>query len=205
MITIIDYGAGNLASIQNMLKKIGVSSKTSSNPAEVGEATKIILPGVGHFDHGMRELRKRGLVEPLNERALSARVPVLGICLGAQMLGRGSEEGGQEPGLGWIAADVKRFDASRMDSRLKVPHMGWSDVEAVKPSGLFEGMHPEPRFYFVHAYHLVCDDEADVLVTAAYGYRFVAGVERGNIAGMQFHPEKSHKYGMRLLEAFARS
>lgn len=202
MTLIVDYGAGNLASIRNMLKRAGFEAQISSRPDDVRAAKKLILPGVGHFDHGMRELRARGLVDVLTEQVMTHSVPLLGICLGAQLFARGSEEGSL-PGLGWIDADVKRFDAARLHAGLRVPHMGWADVEVTRPSALFQDC-SAPRFYFVHSYHLVCDRDDDVLARATHGYPFVAGVERGKLRGVQFHPEKSHRFGLTLLTNFAR-
>lgn len=199
MLVVVDYGVGNLGSIANMLKKVGAQSTVSSDPAEIAKATKLLLPGVGHFDHGMACLRSSGLQDILNAKALDEKVPVLGICLGAQMLGRRSEEGG-EPGLGWLDMDVVRFP-SQPD--LRIPHMGWRVVEPVKDSPLFAGAEGEQRFYFVHSYYMRCDDPSDVLCTVEHGVRFAAGVSRGNIQGVQFHPEKSHRFGAALLRNFA--
>jgi len=202
VITIVDYGAGNLASIANMLRKVGAESRVSADPADVRTADKLILPGVGHFDHGMQNLRARGLDEALTQRVVREGVPILGICLGLQLFARGSEEG-TSSGLGWIDADVRRFDTSRMAEALRVPHMGWADVSIEHPDALVESLPPDPRFYFVHSFHIVADHEPDVLVRAVHGYAFVAGVARGHIRGVQFHPEKSHKFGMKLLANFA--
>lgn len=203
MIVIVDYGAGNVASIRNMLRRAGFESTISARSEDVLAASKLILPGVGHFDHGMRELHDRGLVEPLERRVMQEGVPMLGICLGVQLFARRSEEG-ERPGLGWIAADVKRFDETRVGKALRVPHMGWADVEVVSTSSVFGNLPNEPRYYFVHSYHLVCDDLSDVAVRAQHGYPFVAGIARRNLWGVQFHPEKSHAYGLALLENFAR-
>lgn len=202
MIVIINYRVGNLLSIANMLKRTGYREVYISDKIEdIKRADKLILPGVGHFDYGMKQLRQASFFESLNQRILENKVPILGICLGAQLLTQGSEEG-EQPGLGWIQARTIRFDSSRMDPSLKIPHMGWGDVKVQKPSKLFENMPEDPRFYFVHSYHLVCDDPTDELVSSTHGYSFVAGVERGNVLGVQFHPEKSHKYGLQLLSNF---
>ena len=202
MIGIVDYGLGNLRSIQNMLRRAGAPSVISSDPGVLREAEKLILPGVGHFRFAMESLfEKRGLVEVLNERALEAKVPVLGICLGAQLLGRGSEEGGTE-GLGWLAMDTVAFDRSRFNRGERVPHMGWAETEHTGHL-LFQGQIESPRFYYMHSFHLRCDDASAVIATAEHGYRFASGVVQGNIMGVQFHPEKSHAFGLRLLKAFA--
>jgi glutamine amidotransferase len=204
MLTIVDYGTGNLRSVQNMLKSLGVATRISSARDEIASASALILPGVGHFDFGMRSLKQLDLCGVLDEQVLERKTPLLGICLGAQLLTRGSEEG-SEPGLGWIAAETRRFDRSRLDPSLRVPHMGWADTEFSASSALFAGASSSPRYYYVHAYHIVADNAADELCHAVHGYRFVAGVERGNIAGVQFHPEKSHRFGRQLLADFART
>ena len=202
MITIVDYGTGNLASIANMLKKIGCPSLITSDALEIDRATKLVLPGVGAFDTGMRNLAELGLIEVLNRKAREERVPVLGICLGMQLFVSGSEEG-ERPGLGWIDGSVLKFKAELSETNLKVPHMSWNNIDLVKESKLFTDMHPDPRFYFVHSYHVQLDREEDWLATTTYGYRFASAVEKENIAGVQFHPEKSHKFGMKLLKNFA--
>lgn len=202
MIVIVDYGMGNLASIKNMLKKIGADSSISSDPLEVAAATKLILPGVGAFDSGMSNLERRGLRQVLDDLVLARRTPVLGICLGMQLLGKSSEEGTME-GLGWLEATTVRFHFDEAARVLPVPHMGWNVVNPADGPGLFEGLRDAPRFYFVHSYHVVCSNPADVLATATYGVQFTAAVERGNVAGVQFHPEKSHRFGMTLLRNFA--
>ncbi len=201
MITIVDYGLGNLGSILNMLRKLGVPSELSGDPARIATATKLILPGVGAFDNGMENLARLGLVEPLNRRVRDEGVPILGICLGAQLMTRRSEEG-RLPGLGWIEADTIRFFSRQPVAGMKVPHMGWNDLRVLKASPLF-APDTEQRFYFVHSYHFLCDDATDLLAAATYGYEFIAAFSRGNIHGVQFHPEKSHRFGMELLRRFA--
>lgn len=201
MITIIDYGVGNLSSIKNMLKRIGVAAEITNDVAAIEKAEKLILPGVGHFNYGMEQLHKSGLVGLLNEKVLEKKVPILGICLGVQLLTQSSEEG-TAAGLGWIAGKTIAFEKTKLQSNQKIPHMGWSDLSNYQQSKLFTNMPDEPRFYFVHSYHLALENSADVLVTANYGYQFAAGIEHENILGVQFHPEKSHKFGMKLLENF---
>lgn len=202
MISIIDYGVANLGSMLNMLGKIGTRAELISTPEQVRLAEKIILPGVGAFDHGMSVLNERGLVQPLKDKANEAKIPILGVCLGMQMLGLGSEEG-QLNGLGLIDAYCRRFSFSR-ECEQKVPHMGWSKLTPYKhESKLLEGLEPNARFYFVHSYHLVCANRMDVLASASHGIEFTAMVERGNVFGAQFHPEKSHRFGMALLRKFA--
>ncbi|MFY9607535.1 MAG: imidazole glycerol phosphate synthase subunit HisH [Blastocatellia bacterium] len=202
MITIVDYGTGNLASIANMLKKIGCASIITSEADRIAGAGKLILPGVGAFDTGMRNLMKLGLIEVLNRKAKQEKVPLLGICLGMQLFVSRSEEG-DLPGLGWIDGNVIKFRPELNGKNLKVPHMSWNHIDVVKESKLFSDMHAEPRFYFVHSYHVQLDRDEDLLANTTYGYPFASALERGNIAGVQFHPEKSHKFGMKLLKNFA--
>lgn len=201
MIAIIDYGMGNPGSIKNMLRKLGVASQITSDPQTIQDASKLILPGVGAFDAGMEHLHAKGLVGLLDRRVKEERVPVLGICLGMQLMTRSSEEGGK-PGLGWIDAEARRFSVPPA-SRLKVPHMGWAPVTSQKPSKLVsaEGV-DELRFYFVHSYYVSCNNSDDIALQASHGNDFVAGFEHDNILGVQFHPEKSHKFGLKLLENF---
>jgi imidazole glycerol-phosphate synthase subunit HisH len=203
MITIVDYGVGNLASVRNMLRRAGSDSVLATTRQQVLQAEKLILPGVGAFDYAARRLRESGLVEPLEERVLAAGVPLLGICLGFQLLTHRSEEG-TEAGLGWLDAATVRFDTTKQSSGHRIPHMGWTEVEFSPPSRLFSAMPTEPRFYFVHSYHVTTDSQDQVVATASYGYRFAAAMERGNILGVQFHPEKSHNFGLRLLQNFVR-
>lgn len=201
-IVIVDYRMGNVGSILNMLKRVGVPATLSSDPQAILGASKLILPGVGAFDAGMANLAQAGMVEPLRQRVLEDGVPILGICLGAQLLFEGSEEG-VLPGLGWIRGKVTRFDFSQAGRKLKVPHMGWNVVSPRRQDGLFAGAEGEQRFYFVHSYYMSCAEPSDVLSVTPYGSDFVSSVERGNVYGVQFHPEKSHKFGMRLLSNFA--
>jgi len=198
MIAIIDYGMGNIGSIQNMLKKIGAPVTITHDPATISAAEKIILPGVGAFDTAIENLNKAGLIPLLNDLALERHRPILGICLGMQLMTKRSDEGAL-PGLGWLDAETVRFP----NDSLRVPHMGWNTVRIRGEPSIFKDMGEEPRFYFVHSYHLVCKDEGDVLATTHYGYDFVSSVRKGNIYGTQFHPEKSHRFGMRLLKNFS--
>lgn len=202
MIVILDYGVGNLTSIKNMLRKAGANSVITNDKGAVADASKLILPGIGAFEYGMGKLRSMPYFDVLNQRVLEEKTPVLGVCLGAQLLFKQSEEGAFTEGLGWIDGRVERFKVEEMNTPLKVPHMGWSDIHLNKSSRLFEGMYNEPRFYFVHTYHMVCNDPNDALVNCEYGYPFVAGVEKENILGVQFHPEKSHKFGLKLYSNF---
>ncbi len=202
MIVIVDYGMGNLGSILNMLKKIGApAAKISSDPKDIEQADKLILPGVGAFDTGMQHLRESGLIPVLNEKVLKAKTPTLGVCLGMQLMAKISEEG-ELPGLGWFDAETIRFRFDSKKTGLKVPHMGWNTVNVRRAGTLFQDMYEDARFYFVHSYHFVAHDPADVLTNTEYGYEFVSGVQRGHIMAVQFHPEKSHKFGMKLYKNF---
>ena len=200
MITIVDYAMGNLGSIRNMLRKVGASSEITCDPSLIASAEKLILPGVGAFDSGMRNLRETGLIPLLSRRILEDRVPVLGICLGMQLMTEMSEEG-EEKGLSWVPGRVVRFKPS--DRTLKVPHMGWNRVERNRPDPLLDELPDDSRFYFVHSYFVSCADTSDVLLTSRYGERFDSAYQRANIRGVQFHPEKSHRFGLRLLQNFA--
>lgn len=200
MITIINYHMGNLGSIANMLKRIGAQSTITSDQAEIETAEKIILPGVGHFDKAMHNLRQLELVDVLRKKVLEDGIPVLGICLGMQLLCKNSEEGSLD-GLGFIDASVKRFSFSQ-ENGLKIPHMGWNLIKPEKASTLLEHNGQDARFYFVHSYHAVCNNPQDVLTSTNHGYRFTSSFERNNIIGVQFHPEKSHRFGMQLLKNF---
>ncbi len=202
MITIVDYGVGNLGSIANMLKKIGAKAEVASDPAALRRAEKLILPGVGAFDAGMRKLNESGLTPLLNELVLEKKTPILGLCLGMQLMTRRSEEG-VEAGLGWFEAETVRFRFGPEQAHLKIPHMGWNTLEVRRPHPLVADLGPEPRFYFVHSYHVVCADPADVVAWTDYGHPVAAVIARENILGAQFHPEKSHKFGMQLLRNFA--
>ncbi len=181
-----------------MLRKAGGDVTVSRDPVEILAADKLLLPGVGHFDHGMKMLNASGLREALDRFALELRRPVLGICLGAQILGKRSEEG-VESGLGWIDMECHRFDAM---PGIRVPHMGWNQIRRKKPSPLLDHMEADARFYFVHSYRMICTEPEDVLATATHGVEFVCAVQRDNIMGTQFHPEKSLRHGLALMRSF---
>ena len=202
MITIIDYGMGNLGSISNMFKRIGVESEVTGNKEKIASAKKILLPGVGAFDAAMERINEGGYREILDRKALQEKVPVFGICLGMQLLTNSSEEG-KLPGLGWIPAKTTKFTFEN-DSKLKVPHMGWNRVYEKNQSLLIRDLPPEPRFYFVHSYYVLAENVNHILTTTNYGVEFNSIIQKENIYGAQFHPEKSHKFGMKLLENFAR-
>jgi glutamine amidotransferase len=202
MLAIINYGLGNLTSIQNMCRRIGVDAMITDDPVRIGEAERLILPGVGHFKKGMENLHGSGLKQLLDRLVLEEKRPILGICLGAQLMTRHSEEGDVE-GLGWVDADTIRFRDEKMQG-LKVPHMGWREIVVSGSNPLWESLPAEPRFYFVHSYHFDFRRKDEIAATAVYGYEFACAFRRGNVYGTQFHPEKSHKFGMKVLENFSR-
>lgn len=204
-ISIVNYGMGNLGSIQNMFKKIGVSTEVISTVDEINKAEKILLPGVGAFDAAIERIDKLGFREPLTYKAKIEKVPVLGICLGMQLLTTSSEEGSLK-GLGWIDAKTLSFKKVLDLQKFKVPHMGWNTVSIKNPSSLTNGLEllEDVRFYFVHSYYVQCKNENDSILKSTYGIEFDAAIQNDNIFGAQFHPEKSHKFGLKLLENFAR-
>lgn len=203
MITIIDYGVGNINAFVNVYKRVNVPVKIARTVADLEGAQKLILPGVGHFDHALTELIKSGMREKLDELVLVKKLPVIGICVGMQMMGNSSEEGNLE-GLKWIDAKIQKFDETKIHQVTRLPHMGWNDVNPTKTSQLFEGLENEALFYFLHSYYFQCNNTADILATAEYGGEFVCAVNHENIYGIQFHPEKSHHYGETLLHNFAK-
>jgi imidazole glycerol-phosphate synthase subunit HisH len=202
MITIVDYGLGNIRAFLNMYHRLNIAATTATTPAGLRDATKVILPGVGSFDDAMERLARSGMREALDELALQRRVPILGVCVGMQMLGHGSDEG-ELPGLGWIDGRVKALQARTTGPTLPVPHMGWNDVRPVAQSRLFDQLDAGARFYFLHSYYFECGRDEDQLAVANYGDDFACAAHAGNIFGVQFHPEKSHHYGARLLQNFA--
>jgi imidazole glycerol-phosphate synthase subunit HisH len=202
VITVVDYGVGNIAALMNMLDHLGEAANVADGAEQIRQAERLLLPGVGSFDKAMTTLRARGLLEALDEAVLARRVPVLGVCLGMQLFARTSEEG-REKGLGWVAADVRRLRVSTSGG-LKIPHIGWTDVKPVGTPVLFDSRGGTERFYFVHSYHVVCDVRSDVSCVFEYDGEVCCAVSAGNIHGVQFHPEKSHRFGMRLLSRFAR-
>ena len=199
MITIVDYGMGNLGSIKNMFKRIGVPTVLAADPEAIEKADKLVLPGVGNFDQAMKRINSSDLREILDRKALMERIPILGICLGMQLLTKSSEEGTLF-GLGWIKAVTRRFPKT---SKLKVPHMGWNIVSPVRESPISKNLPDEIRFYFVHSFYVHVENEEDSILKAHYGINFDAAIQHGNIFGAQFHPEKSHKFGMQFLTNFA--
>jgi glutamine amidotransferase len=203
MITIVNYGLGNLGSVQNMLKRIGAPCKITSNLKEIEAAEKILLPGVGAFDSAIQKIDELNLRTVLIHKARVDKIPFLGICLGMQLLTRGSEEGVLK-GLDLVPAKTIKFKFGAPDENLKIPHMGWNLVSVNTPSKLTQGFNPDYRFYFVHSYKVVCDNDINSLLKTNYGGNFDASIQNENVYGTQFHPEKSHKYGMHLLSNFSK-
>ncbi len=201
MITIIDYGLGNLSSVRNMIKKIGFESILSSDISAIKEADKLILPGVGSFGRGMENIFEKNLFEVINYKVVKQKTPILGICLGMQLMTKFSEES-NTAGFGWFDAETIRFEKSKLPFDLKIPHMGWSDIFVKRNKIFFSGKKEKLRFYFAHSYHVKCNDYKDVSATAEYGYEFPCVISKKNIIGVQFHPEKSHKFGMQVLKNF---
>ena len=197
-IVIVDYEMGNIGSLINMFRRIGGDAEVTASPDVIADARRILLPGVGAFDAAMQRIDALGLRDLLRRKALEDRVPFLGICLGMQLLVETSEEG-EAQGLGLIPGHARRFPRG---SGLKVPHMGWNEVTVTHPTALTEALPPDPRFYFVHSYYVTAEDRADAMLSCTYGLEFDAGLNRGSVYGAQFHPEKSHKFGMALLRSF---
>ena len=202
MITIVDYGLGNIRAFLNMYKRLNIEAKTASTAPELEGASKVILPGVGSFDDAMQRLAQSGVRDALDDLALRERVPILGVCVGMQMLGRGSDEG-RLPGLGWIEGEVRSLQSRRSNGELPVPHMGWNDVRPVATTPLFDQLDSGARFYFLHSYYFQCDRDEDRIAVSEYGGDFACAAGARNIFGVQFHPEKSHHCGARLLQNFA--
>lgn len=201
MVVIVDYGLGNLRSVLMKLARLKIEAMVSADPADIARADRLVLPGVGHFSVGMRNLRERGQDTVLRERVLGAGIPILGICLGMQLFCDHSEEGGC-PGLGFVPGKVRLLDVSTSQEKLRVPHVGWNQVELTSPSHLFQGIDPALRYYFVHSYAVFPDNPGDVAAWCHYGQSFAAAVRRANVHGTQFHPEKSHLHGLTMFKNF---
>ena len=203
MIVIIDYGVGNLRSILSKFERLKIEAIISSDVGEIRRADKLVFPGIGHFEAGMANLGDSGLVPVLTDMVMQRKTPLLGICLGMQLLTRGSEES-PRPGLGWVAGEVKRFDFHpSSDKLLRVPHMGWNQTKVTHPSPLITDIAPATRIYFAHSYYVVADDAEHVVGMTWYGHDFVSIIQQGNIWATQFHPEKSHQAGLQIIRNFA--
>lgn len=200
MISILDYGAGNALSVIRMIERAGGKAEKISLPEEVERSEKLIIPGVGAFDHGMRQLCERGLVASLNRVVLEKKIPVMGICLGMQLMCRRSDEGSLQ-GLGWIDAEVVRFSEADMPG-IRVPHMGWNQIRVVRENSILDEKDLQDRFYFVHSFYVSCSDDRDPVAYTRYGNEFVSVFQKENIIGVQFHPEKSHRFGLELMRRF---
>ncbi|WP_325065420.1 imidazole glycerol phosphate synthase subunit HisH [Parerythrobacter jejuensis] len=198
----VDYGLGNVQAFLDIFKRLNIPAKNATRADELAGAERIILPGVGAFDRAMERLQESGMREALDEAVIDTKVPVLGVCVGMQMMADRSEEG-ECAGLGWIPGQVKRFDESSFNHRTHLPHMGWNDVTPASADGLFVDL-PCPRFYFLHSYHFVPESPEDALAQSTYGIDFTCALRKGNVFGTQFHPEKSHHWGVSLLANFAR-
>lgn len=203
MITIIDYGVGNINAFVNVYKRVDVPVKIAKTKEDLEDAQKLILPGVGHFDHAMAQLNNSGMRDTLDELVLGKEIPVIGICVGMQMMANSSDEGKLE-GLKWIDATVKKFDETKINQITRLPHMGWNDVKPVKDMELFKGLEKDSIFYFLHTYYFHCHNSEDIMAVTQYGDEFASAAHHENKYGIQFHPEKSHHYGEILLHNFAK-
>ncbi|WP_222535562.1 imidazole glycerol phosphate synthase subunit HisH [Pedobacter polysacchareus] len=203
MIALIDYGVGNIRAFTNIYKQLNLPIKIAKSEDDLIDVTKIILPGVGAFDHAMDQLNHSGMRQRLDDLVLKQAVPVVGICVGMQMLANSSDEG-KSAGLGWINASVKKFDESKISYSTHLPHMGWNDIKSVKRSPILEGLEKDAKFYFLHSYYFHCNDLENTIATTDYGIEFCCAVNKDNIYGVQFHPEKSHQFGIQLLNNFAK-
>lgn len=202
MITIVDYGSGNINAITNIYELLKIPFSIASSPSELESAEKIILPGVGSFDYCMSKLNNSGLKDILNKKVLKDKVPVLGICIGLHIMALNSEEG-KLAGLGWIEGSVKRFDETKLTEKPKVPHMGWNSIKVKSIPNLFKDINQDQGFYFIHSYFIDVKNKQNIMTTTNYGSNFVSGINSSNIYAVQFHPEKSHSNGMKLLKNFS--
>tara|TARA_B110000008_G_scaffold220071_1_gene220022 strand:- start:7144 stop:7758 length:615 start_codon:yes stop_codon:yes gene_type:complete len=202
MITIIDYGVGNVFAFQNVFKRLSIPSKIAKCENDLMGSSKLILPGVGHFDYAMSQLNNSGMRDRLDELVLKEKIPVIGICVGMQMMAKKSDEGTLD-GLCWIDANVKKFDEATINHHTKLPHMGWNDVKPNENHPLFKGLEQQAIFYFLHSFYFKCSNEENSISKTDYGINFSSSIQHDNIYGIQFHPEKSHSYGERLLKNFA--
>jgi len=203
MITIIDYGLGNIRAFVNVYERLNIRTRIVSTAKELAEAKKIILPGVGAFDYAMSQLNASGMRDELEKQVLENKIPIMGICVGMQMLAKKSDEG-KLPGLGWIDGEVKLFDTSKIPYKIRLPHMGWNNINPETNCQLLSGFNPQSRFYFLHSYYFVCNKLENIISTTEYGITYCSAVNEDNIYGIQFHPEKSHSNGTHLLHNFAK-
>ncbi len=202
MITIIDYGVGNVLAFVNVYNRLNIPVTVAKSADNLRNASRLILPGVGSFDHAMQQFDQSGMRQLVEQLVMRDKLPIIGICVGMQMLAKSSDEGNL-PGLGWIDGTVKKFDLSAMPPDTNLPHMGWNDVAPVAEGGLFKGMEKDSRFYFLHSFYFECHQQSNVLAVSDYGGNFSCAVQRDNVFGVQFHPEKSHHFGSQLLKNFS--
>jgi glutamine amidotransferase len=202
MITLIDYGVGNILAFQNVYKRLNIPTKIAKTKEELSDTEKLIMPGVGSFDYAMTQLNSSGMREKLDELVIEQKIPVIGICVGMQIMGNSSDEGKLE-GLKWIDSEIKKFDESLIKQRTKLPHMGWNDVKPINNHPLFIGLEKEAVFYFLHSFYFKCNNSLNIIAESDYGLTFSSAVNKANIYGIQFHPEKSHRNGEKLLYNFA--
>lgn len=202
MITILDYGLGNIRAFLNVYERLNIDVEIAKNDSQIEGATKIILPGVGSFDYAMNLLNKSGMRDALEKQVFENKIPVMGICVGMQMLAKSSDEG-KLPGLGWIDGNVKLFDTTKIPYKTRLPHMGWNSIRPEKNIALLDGFDEASRFYFLHSYYFECNQPHNVIATTDYGINYASAVKEDNIYGIQFHPEKSHSNGVQLLQNFA--
>lgn len=203
MIGIIDYGLGNIKAFENIYRKLHIPVRILKKSDDFEGVSKLILPGVGAFDHAMNTFNTSGMREVAEEMVLNKKIPVVGICVGMQMLAHSSDEGSMQ-GLGWIDGEVKRFDETKITFATHLPHMGWNDVLVEKQNPILTNFSGEPKFYFLHSYYFVCNNPEDTIATSEYGIKFTCAVNNRNVFGVQFHPEKSHGFGIQLLENFSK-
>lgn len=203
MIAIIDYGLGNIRAFLNVYERLNIKITIARSAMEVKQASKLILPGVGAFDYAMMLLNQSGLRESIEEQVLVKKIPVIGICVGMQIMAKSSEEG-KLPGLGWFDGEVKLFDTSKIPYKTRLPHMGWNTIHPVSYNQLLDGIDDASRFYFLHSYYFKCNHEQDIIAKTAYGIEYASAINKENIFGIQFHPEKSHQNGIQLLHNFAK-
>ncbi len=201
MLTLIDYGVGNINAFLNIYKQLNIPIKIAQNIEDLEQASKLILPGVGHFDYAMERFNNSGMKERVNQLVIEEHAPVIGICVGMQMMAEKSDEG-ILPGLGWIDAEVKKFDDRQATNKTPLPHMGWNDIQLLKDNPIFTGLN-DAKFYFLHSYYFSCNNESDKIAETDYSIRFTCAAHHQHVYGIQFHPEKSHKYGIQLLKNFA--
>ena len=202
MITIIDYGLGNIRAFVNVYERLNIKTKVAHKADSIKDATKIILPGVGAFDYAMSQLNRSGMRDEIEKQVLVNKIPIMGICVGMQMLAKSSDEG-ELPGLGWIDGEVRKFNISAIPHRMMLPHMGWNTIKPISKSPLMIGLSDHTRFYFLHSYYFIANNQDDIISTTNYGIDYTSAVSYGNIFGIQFHPEKSHANGIKLLQNFA--